>query len=133
LNKRDILFPLEVMSDGRSRPKVEQPLVSHSFHSGIHSVLASVGEGSAEFNTRRSIRSFGILLLELCFGQCIEKHRRWKEYLNPDGIANKDTYISVAEIWSDEVESHDPILADPINRCVSCFFGKHSSHIGYIM
>jgi hypothetical protein len=124
-DKRNILFHLETDDYGDVKVLVERPYIHQEFEKPI--ATQNVPETkSHSFNTKASIRSFGILLLELCFGKPIEKHRAWAKYLGPNNVENDFTRYCVADVWQDEIFNHEPLLESPIKQCIACSFGMSS-------
>ena len=124
-SKRNILFCLERTEKGVEQPIIERPYVTCDFLSCNLAGSSTTVTEPTSLNARNGLRSFGILLLELCFGRCIEKHKSRPTFLGPNHLENEYTDICVAETWQDEVSDHEPNFEDPIRRCISCYFGEY--------
>jgi hypothetical protein len=106
---------------------VEQPYISHSFHSTKNTTHSSPGNSTAglQSNTlpRASLSSLGILLLELCWGQAIENQTKLrKKHLSSDGRAIEGTDYLTAIDWLDMVDEEEPKMLPIIKWCIFCLF-----------
>jgi len=126
LEKKNIFFyrnGSEIVAD--------QPFIRHSFSSKkISSNTKSEEEStqstppcSVRFSTRNSLVHLGILLLELCFGQPIEKQTELRKQYLMDGKAHNDTDYLTARDWIYEVEEEAGVeFEGAVKCCVQCNF-----------
>ncbi|KAH7370572.1 hypothetical protein BKA65DRAFT_471771 [Rhexocercosporidium sp. MPI-PUGE-AT-0058] len=120
--KRDIFF---VTRD--SKPIFDQPYLSQDFLS-----LKSHSEGTSSpppnpappphFQTKTSLESLGILLIELCFGTHIESHQHKVQLrpLSPNSQPNHAFNLAIAHAWTwEEIWAENSLYPDPITSCLS--------------
>ncbi len=101
---------------------VDYPYIKHSFSTEPAASTKPSHTIDSRFATRNSLSNLGILLLELCFGQPIEKQEIRKQYLGADGKAHQGTDFMTALAWSDMVWEEDPMLEPIIRSCLCCMF-----------
>ncbi|EPE33047.1 hypothetical protein GLAREA_06059 [Glarea lozoyensis ATCC 20868] len=104
----------------------EGPYVKNTFYSSLKKATsASPSPSTVEQErsaTRRAIFQLGILLLELCFGECMEDQTELSKNHLIDGKPHSATAILTAQNWLEEVEEEEPDLAPIIRSCVLCTF-----------
>ncbi|KAF4334108.1 sugar transporter STL1 [Fusarium beomiforme] len=98
---------------------VPQPYISHlSIHTPLKS--ASLTEVS---KTKATLLSLGIMLLELLFGDTLERQPFRADYLGNGGVPNDMTDFCTAMRWQKKVEEDfGDKLAQAIESCVKCAF-----------
>lgn len=76
-------------------------------------------EERPEYLMKTSLQSLGIVLIELCFGEHIEKSSH-KVQLRPNGDQpNRDFCLAIANAWTEEeILYEDPPFASPIDNCL---------------
>jgi hypothetical protein len=104
-----------------SKVLIDYPYVRQSFCS-VKRAAQSLAPGQARFAARNSLSHLGILLLELCFGEAIEKQDIWKSYLGSDGKPHQGTDYMAARDWAELVCEEEPALEHIIKCCVFCIF-----------
>ncbi|KAI9847543.1 MAG: hypothetical protein M1838_000842 [Thelocarpon superellum] len=131
-SKRDIHFLRA--SEGSSRPIIlERPYLSRRFVSHAPPSTAAACDGhQASQECRKSLRSLGIMLLELCYGVPVESHSARPRYLGPDGAPNDMTDYCTAQYWLDQdgVSEAGPEYYEVIRRCLNCSFGPWGTNLG---
>lgn len=107
----------------------DQPYIQHSFASNRTSLETTPEEKSSRppcstrNSTRNSLAHLGILLLELCFGQPIEKQTELRSQYLMDGKAHNDTDYLTARDWIYEVgEEAGEEFENAVKCCVLCNF-----------
>jgi hypothetical protein len=109
----------------------DQPYIRHSFPSKKIFTEANPEEMpiqpaqpfSVRCSTRNSLVHLGILLLELCFGQPIEKQTDLRNQYLMDGKAHNDTDYLTARDWIYEVEEEAGVeFESAVKCCVQCNF-----------
>lgn len=121
LNKNNIFF-----YHHENEVLIDQPYINHSFPSTKTSNQSSgnaAAEGQSHTPPRESLISLGILLLELCWGQAIERQTNLrKRYLSSDGQAVRGTDHLTAIDWLDTTYEEEPKMAPIIKWCIYCLF-----------
>ncbi len=126
LEKKNIFFyhnETEILAD--------QPYIRQSFSSRkifCYMTLEGKSPLPAQFyskrnSTRSSLVQLGIVLLELCFGQAIEKQTALRSQYLMDGKAHNDTDYLTARDWIYEVgEEAGEEFENAVKCCVLCNF-----------
>ena len=79
---------------------------------------------TAEEDTRASLFTIGVILLELIFGHNIEACSFRHVYYGSNNQPNDQTNISTARKWSQKVLGEcGADIADAVRRCLDCSFG----------
>jgi hypothetical protein len=101
---------------------IPQPYISHIRASALLVRPRHPAERSAE--ARAALFAIGVLLLELVFGDALERQPWRTEYLNGNtGEANDATDLCTALRWQKRAEEEfGDGLADAIRRCILCAF-----------
>lgn len=116
MEKKNIFFYQQC-----SKVLIDYPYVRQSF-SSVKRAAQPITPGQARFAARNSLSHLGILLLELCFGEAIEKQDVWKCYLGSDGMPHQGTDYMAARDWAEMVCEEEPALEHIIKCCVFCIF-----------
>jgi hypothetical protein len=78
--------------------------------------------GAQPFHLKTSLECLGIVLIELCFGEPIERSAekvRVRPYGPFNGEPNHDFCLAIANAWtSGEIYAHEPLFSDPIENCL---------------
>ncbi|RDL39879.1 Uncharacterized protein BP5553_04219 [Venustampulla echinocandica] len=123
LNKSNILFYYH-----GSEVLIDQPYINHSFSSTKNSNCSSENmttEDQTHTQPRANLSSFGILLLELCWGQAIESQTNLrKKHLSSDGQAIGGTDFLTAIDWLDTVDEEEPRMSPIIKWCIFGLFDR---------
>ena len=78
----------------------------------------------SEEETRASLFTVGVIILELIFGHNIEACSFRRHYYGSDNQPNDQTDVSTARKWSQKVLGECGIeIADVVRRCLDCSFG----------
>ncbi len=134
-SRSDFFFLVDM---GSSALCSTRPLFSRSFHPSSSSTASSnQSTGNAvndmfgqpnEEDTRASLSSLGVVLLELIFGHSIVYCDFWNEYCGIDNKPNDQTEICTARRWAEKVEAESgPDVASVIWRCLEGSFGTRPS------
>jgi hypothetical protein len=120
IDKKNVLF-----HKVRSEVLVESPFMRCSFGTPKNcqtdeEVKLRIAE--IRYAIKDGLRKLAIVLLELCFGEPIESHHRWKYHLGQDGKPHESTDFLTAENWLDSVEDEQPGLELVIDRCLYAHF-----------
>lgn len=107
----------------------DYPYVSRMFMPSVtdapttDSFLASPPSISEE-ETRASLFTVGVMILELIFGHNIEACSFRRLYYGPNNQPNDQTDVSTAQKWSQKVLGECGVeIADVVRRCLYCSFG----------
>ena len=113
----------------------DHPYVSGSFGSDTarptgqlndDAVISSSSDSEQE--TRSSLFTVGVIILELIFGHTVESCTFRNHYHGPNGLPNDQTDISTAHKWAGKVLGEcGPEVADVVRRCLNCSFGPRPS------
>jgi hypothetical protein len=125
LRKENIFFPCDW---NENKVKAEQPYLAHSFLSTKYhkSNLESTRRANSTTNVKKSLNDLGIILLELCFGQCIEEQLIRENFL-VDGKEHTNTDYLTALEWAEMVQEQEPALDHVIKACMFCIFEEKPS------
>ena len=122
-SKRDIFFI--VSNDAEKSVIYEQPYVSQDFIS-TRPTPASISSGEIEelpkFQLRTALQCLAILLIELCFGEPIErgKERVRLQPIDTNDQANRQYCFAIAHTWTEEeIDAHEPGFSDPVSSCLN--------------
>lgn len=126
-SKHDISF-LRVKAPASAKQAAilaDRPYIKRKF-AGMNrprSPLPSPGLSDGGLSARRlcekALLNFGVLLLELLFRQPIESLPQKDDYLDPHGMENEGTIISMAMDWLEAVEEEcGSSYHDAVYRCV---------------
>lgn len=117
---------LFVVRDPALPSSVPQPFFNHPW---LRDSLSNKKEPrSTAVQTRASLFSLGVLLLELVFRDQLENQPFRAALLGPDKRPNQATELATALVWQQKVEEelgHD--LADAIKRCLVCMFEQSTT------
>lgn len=73
------------------------------------------------FHLKTSLECLGIVLIELCLGEAIER-REDKVRVRPQGPIDKpnhDFCLAIANAWTwQEINVYEPLFSDPIEMCL---------------
>jgi hypothetical protein len=113
----------------------ERPYVSQTFVSGITDSLVPAACTSndpfppiSEEDTRTSLFTVGVIILELIFGHNIESCSFRHLYYGANNQPNDQTDISTARKWAQKVLGECGVeIADVVRRCLDCSFGPRPS------
>ena len=93
----------------------DAPTTNQSFHSP---------PSTAEEDTRASLFTIGVIILELIFGHNIEACSFRHAYYGANNQPNDQTDVSTARKWSQKVLGEcGADIADAVRRCLDCSFG----------
>ena len=93
----------------------DAPTTNQSFHSP---------PSTAEEDTRASLFTIGVIILELIFGHNIEDCAFRRAYYGANNQPNDQTDVSTARKWSQKVLAEcGADIADVVRRCLDCSFG----------
>ena len=82
----------------------------------------------SEEDTRTSLFTVGVILLELIFGHNIEACGFRHLYYGPNNQPNDQTDICTARRWAQKVQGEcGPEISDVVRRCLDCSFGPRPS------
>ncbi|OCL13570.1 hypothetical protein AOQ84DRAFT_414346 [Glonium stellatum] len=130
-SKRDLYFLADSHTVHSDHPYVRQTFASKTIRSPAqtkNSLKDDPSLRSKEEDTRASLFTVGVILLELIFGQNIESCSFRKDYYGPDGQPNDQTDISTARKWAQKVLGECGVhISDVVRRCLDCSFGPRPS------
>ncbi|KAL2834175.1 hypothetical protein BDW59DRAFT_156118 [Aspergillus cavernicola] len=108
------------------------PYVSRTFLSKISrtdtTIADSLQPSHSPEETRSSLFTVGVIILELIFGQNIETCTFRQDYYSADNTPNDQTDVSTAQRWAKKVLGEcGADIDDVVRRCLDCSFGPKPS------
>ena len=105
-------------------PYVSQDFVPAAQEPGQIDTGPGPSPSISEEETRASLFTVGVIILELIFGHNIEACPFRQSYYGPNNQPNDQTDVSTARKWSEKVLGECGVeIADVVRRCLYCSFG----------
>lgn len=123
-SKDQLLFLADAQSIYSDHPYVSQTFMPNVTDSPTTHQSSISPPSTAEEDTRASLFTLGVIILELIFDHNIEACSFRHIYYGSDNQPNDQTDFSTARKWSQKVLGEcGPDIADAVRRCLDCSFG----------
>lgn len=123
-SKHNFRFLADSQSVYSDNPYLSQTFTANATNSSTISDPVGPESFTSEEDTRSSLFTVGVIVLELIFGHSIEACSFRHLYYGSDDQPNDQTDISTARRWSKKVLGECGVeIADVVRRCLDCSFG----------
>lgn len=123
-SKDQFFFLADAQNVYSDYPYVSQNFIPNALDTPAADVTCGPQPSILEEDTRKSLFTVGVIILELIFGHNIEACSFRHHYYGPNNEPNDQTDVSTAQKWAQKVlEECGAEIDDVVRRCLDCSFG----------